>query len=268
MDAKYKERIGQLDDYHKYLMDNEFIVHGYRLHFNSVKKILKSLFLFHNETINIWTHLIGALIFLILSFYVLFSGEFSTSALHYETYLTQLRDEFIQTKETIFTSLESLSIELQNSEQFQSALEASQAQIKKLLLIHEDSYEFPLQDLAKWPLLIFIMSALICLTCSFTFHLFSAHSHKMKICMNSLDYAGIDILILGSFYPPIYYLFYCEPIWIYIYLGAISVLGLFVLMITFSSNFQEPHFRWFRGVVFLLLGLCGVFPMAHIAFFV
>lgn len=266
MNGKYKERIGQLDDYHKYLMDNEFIVHGYRLHFNSVKKILKSLFLFHNETINIWTHLIGALVFLTLVFYVLFSGEFTTSAFHYESYLAQLRDEFTLTKETIFTSLESLSIELRNSQNFNSAFETSQLLIKKLLLTHEDSYDFPLQDLPKWPLLIFIISALTCLTCSFTFHLFSAHSHKTKIYMNSLDYAGIDILILGSFYPPIYYMFYCEPMWIYIYLGAISLLGLFVLMITFSSNFQEPHFRWFRGVIFLMLGLCGVFPMAHIAF--
>lgn len=267
MNGKYKERIGQLDDYHKYLMDNEFIVKGYRLHFNSVKKILKSLFLFHNETINIWTHLIGALVFFILFFYIIFSGEFSESALNYELILFKLRQDFELTKETIFTSLESLSLELRHSEKLQMALQASQALINKALLTHEASYEVPIQELSKWPLLVFIVSALICLTCSYTFHLFNAHSHKIKIYVNSLDYAGIDILILGSFYPPIYYLFYCEPMWIYIYLGAISVLGAFVLLITFSSNFQEPHFRWFRGVVFLLLGLCGVFPMAHIAVF-
>jgi len=208
MNGKYKERIGQLDDYHKYLMDNEFIVRGYRLHFNSVKKILKSLFLFHNETVNIWTHLLGALVFFILFFYIILSGEFSASSLHYEPLLSQLRQDFVSTKEAIFTSLESLSLELQFIENLQPALKASQALINKALLQHEASYELPIQEISKWPLLVFIVSALICLTCSYTFHLFNAHSHKIKIYVNCLDYVGIDILILGSFYPPIYYLFY------------------------------------------------------------
>ena len=39
---------------------------GYRINFNSYSQILKSLFQFHNETINIWTHFGGAIIMLFI----------------------------------------------------------------------------------------------------------------------------------------------------------------------------------------------------------
>lgn len=45
------------------MVDNEFIWRGYRIGFNSKRKIMRSLFMVHNESINIWTHLIGAICF-------------------------------------------------------------------------------------------------------------------------------------------------------------------------------------------------------------
>ena len=50
-------------------IDNEFILRGYRIGFNNVPSILKSLCLMHNESVNIWSHLIGVMIFLALVFY-------------------------------------------------------------------------------------------------------------------------------------------------------------------------------------------------------
>eukprot|EP01113_Clastostelium_recurvatum_P041938 TRINITY_DN6746_c0_g1_i1.p1 TRINITY_DN6746_c0_g1~~TRINITY_DN6746_c0_g1_i1.p1 ORF type:complete len:353 (-),score=56.35 TRINITY_DN6746_c0_g1_i1:173-1231(-) len=52
-------------DYHqvpKFLADNEFILSGYRVHFG-FKLCLHSLFRWHNETLNVWTHLLGFLMF-------------------------------------------------------------------------------------------------------------------------------------------------------------------------------------------------------------
>ncbi len=40
-----------------------FIIHGYRIH-HSLSQCLKSIFAMHNETLNIWTHLIPFFIFL------------------------------------------------------------------------------------------------------------------------------------------------------------------------------------------------------------
>lgn len=270
MEAIRKERIGPLDDYHKYLKDNDYIIHGYRLHFNSVGKILKSLFLLHNETINIWTHALGSLLFFTLFIYLLLTTDYSSSSLYLQDYLSQLELEFKLTKSTIFSSLSAFTSELQSSElpeSLKNLLSQTHSTIEKALLLHEDSYTVPTHPVSKWPLFIFLISAVTCLSFSTLFHLFNAHSHKVKICMNSLDYAGITILILGSFFPPIYYVFYCESTWMHIYLGSITVLSIVVLVVTFTPNFQEPHFRWFRGVIFLLLGLCGVFPITHAAFF-
>jgi adiponectin receptor len=48
-----------------WLRDNQFIKGSYRVHF-SWKLCLKSVFRIHNETMNIWTHLIGAILFVSL----------------------------------------------------------------------------------------------------------------------------------------------------------------------------------------------------------
>jgi adiponectin receptor len=62
MEASPKATIG---DYHtapSYMKDNEHITHGYRINFDNPKKIVKSLFMVHNESVNIWSHCIPALI--------------------------------------------------------------------------------------------------------------------------------------------------------------------------------------------------------------
>ena len=53
--------------------DNEYIKGGYLINCNSPKKITKSLFMLHNETLNIWTHLLGSIF---LYFNVIFSENF------------------------------------------------------------------------------------------------------------------------------------------------------------------------------------------------
>ncbi|KAH7378547.1 mPR-like GPCR protein [Cadophora sp. MPI-SDFR-AT-0126] len=52
--------------------DNDFIISGYRPAARSIQKSLKSLIQLHNETINIHSHLFGALLFLALPFIVCF----------------------------------------------------------------------------------------------------------------------------------------------------------------------------------------------------
>ncbi|MCO5554869.1 hypothetical protein L7F22_008406 [Adiantum nelumboides] len=59
----------RLLEYHacpEYMKDNEYILSYYRVDF-SWQQALSSLFKLHNETLNIWTHLLGFLLFLILT---------------------------------------------------------------------------------------------------------------------------------------------------------------------------------------------------------
>jgi len=86
--------------------------------------------------------------------------------------------------------------------------------------------------LSRWPIVVFLISATICLTCSAIFHLFYAISHKAYSVLLRLDYAGVSILISGSTFPLSYYGFYCEPVYAAI---NISLVGTACLVVFFVS---------------------------------
>jgi hypothetical protein len=47
-------------------IDNEYIVNGYRVHHGTYCRAFKSICSCHNETTNVWSHLGGAVFFLIM----------------------------------------------------------------------------------------------------------------------------------------------------------------------------------------------------------
>ena len=49
--------------------DNEMILSGYRINFNTMRKISRTIFMIHNETVNVWSHLIGVIFFILLISY-------------------------------------------------------------------------------------------------------------------------------------------------------------------------------------------------------
>ena len=65
-------RLGTYEEAPKFIQDNEYLKHGYLLHCNTFKKIFKSFLIIHNESINIYSHLLGALFFFILIWYTTF----------------------------------------------------------------------------------------------------------------------------------------------------------------------------------------------------
>ena len=56
--------IGTYDDCPDDLKDNSFITGGYRIGYPGVYNGFRTLFMAHNETVNVWTHLLGKLFFL------------------------------------------------------------------------------------------------------------------------------------------------------------------------------------------------------------
>ena len=68
-----KPYIGSIEQAPKFTSDNQYVKEGYRINFDKTWYIVKSLFMIHNETANVWTHLLGAMIFVglfISTFYV------------------------------------------------------------------------------------------------------------------------------------------------------------------------------------------------------
>jgi len=59
---KYK-KVYDYDQVPSHLQSNAFILHGYR-HDLSWFECFISFFLFHNETLNIWTHFFGVILFI------------------------------------------------------------------------------------------------------------------------------------------------------------------------------------------------------------
>lgn len=59
--------------------------------------------------------------------------------------------------------------------------------------------------ISRWPLIAFLISAIICLGCSTTYHLFYCLSEKVNKILIRLDYAGICFLVSGSTFAPLFY---------------------------------------------------------------
>ncbi|DBA00308.1 TPA: hypothetical protein N0F65_001503 [Lagenidium giganteum] len=115
-----------------------------------------------------------------------------------------------------------------------------------------------------WPIFVFMISAVICLTCSATFHLLFVYSKPAYFFLSRMDYAGITIMIAGSFYPLIYYAFYCHPWILRMYLTSISVLAGITFTISLVPAFGTSKYLLLRTGIFLSLGFFGVIPMVHL----
>ena len=57
------------DELPEWYRDNKYIRKGYRGWNRSCIYYIKSIFKWHNETLNIWSHLLGAIIFILLAIY-------------------------------------------------------------------------------------------------------------------------------------------------------------------------------------------------------
>ncbi|TDH72396.1 hypothetical protein CCR75_002756 [Bremia lactucae] len=359
-----------------YLADNSYIRSGYRLHY-SARDCFLSLFELHNETLNVWTHMVGSFIFLTLMAYLAFSGhalyptaettvisrlstqvwcddnsfwiveghhtprlllacvlpelcpppaDYLPPANYYEV-ANIIFDHSLQRlpsierfqalveknvggfSDAIGAQLEQLRSDLgalsmrlggqvrgASLEQVQYLKTQLGERVKSLSLFLQDvasqvgadlPMRFALEELdgvtesvrkglhilasadgphnvPHWPIFAFMSSAVICLTCSATFHLMFVVSRPTYLFLSRVDYAGITILIAGSFYPLIYYSFYCHPWLRSIYLGCISVLASITFVVALLPIFGTPKFLVARTCIFLALGFFGVVPVSHL----
>ena len=115
----------------------------------------------------------------------------------------------------------------------------------------------------RWPFYVFMGGSMFCLLASAICHLFTCHSEKLAIFLMRIDYAGIATMIATSFFPPIYYVFQCEPIWQWIYLGMISTMGVITVGVLFAPSLQSGKYRPFRAMLFMSMGMSGIIPAMH-----
>ncbi|CAK7339740.1 unnamed protein product [Dovyalis caffra] len=284
----------QLVEYHclpGYLRDNEFILGHYRSEW-PLKQVLLSVFTIHNETLNVWTHLIGFFLFLCLTIYTAIEvpkvvdlhslqlPEVLKADLHKLQEclpslpnmhdLHKLREELKSTLPSI-DLLPSLSgwhvMDLlynclpdrfsHGNQSDVCVLRSMKAEIANLIA------PLMMRPITRWPFFAFMGGAMFCLLASSTCHLLSCHSERLSYIMLRLDYAGIAALISTSFYPPVYYSFMCNPFFCNLYMGFITVLGVATILVSLLPVFQNPEFRTIRASLFLGMGLSGIGPILH-----
>ena len=90
--------VGKYSDAPEYLKDNEYIKKGYLINCHSLKLVLRSLFICSNETINIWSHLLGCIISILL---ILFTAMFIKTSLMRKLTQEEYDDLQIKINETI-----------------------------------------------------------------------------------------------------------------------------------------------------------------------
>ena len=223
-------------EHHDYMADNEWIHTGYRAP-SGFWQTLFSLFSFHNETINVWSHLIGAVYFLASFFLIVYEISFGG--------LSSSSSPFIDTNST-------------------TTLTSTSTSFFQLFTLNTSTVMPPTAP--AWPIAVFLASAAFCLLTSTTFHLFYPVNKEVFETLVRLDYVGIAALISGSCYPLFVYGFWCEPFFMGLYLIFISTLCLSCVILGMMDSFRTKEWRFVRTACFMAAGLGNVFPLCHLIF--
>ena len=129
------------------------------------------------------------------------------------------------------------------------------------------SQEMVQDPVVWWPMRTYHWGAVFCLGASAFCH--SALSVSREVCkaVCFLDYIGVGIMILTSFFPAVYYTFMCRPTLLTFYLASVSLLATIVVVCSSRPWFMHNGAAPIRAMLFSALGLTGALPLTHAVFY-
>lgn len=115
------------------------------------------------------------------------------------------------------------------------------------------------EEVSKWPLVAFLLTALFCLGCSTTCHWFADKNHKLCRVVATLDYWGITTLIVGTNYPFISYRYACGYmiVWRYVFTSLQVVFTIGCMVATVNQTFLRPGPK---AILFMAFGAMNLVP--------
>ncbi|KAJ1256812.1 hypothetical protein BS78_K299300 [Paspalum vaginatum] len=264
-----------------WLKDNEFI-HGYYRCEWPMKETILSIFSIHNETLNVWSHLIGFLLFLCLTIFTAIviprdggSSRSSSSTAYLGDLMEManmtvaLRHEALAACFLLPPSAAAAAAGLSEDGQQTPTGCTRNTSSSHLHVIQIQANAGTAMDaiagdpITRWPLFAYLAGAMLCLLTSSVCHLILCHSERTAYVTLRLDYAGIATLIVTSFYPLAYYSFLCHPALQRLYMGSITALGAAAVTVSLVPAFQAPELRPLRAALFSCMGASGAVPIAH-----
>lgn len=118
-------------------------------------------------------------------------------------------------------------------------------------------------ELAIWPLVLFLSTAVFCLGCSTLFHWFHPKNERLCKILNRLDLAGISLLIYGSSVCALYYIFYCYSATFWTYFVILTVSAGVVFSISMMDWYYKNENKPLRTYVYIALGLLSGVSLGH-----
>ena len=118
LDKELDLYIGTYEEAPKFFQDNEYIKGGYLLNCNTFKRIFRSLLIIHNESVNVWSHLIGAIFFFFLIWYtIIFITNLQTQISNIRSDASsvankakELREEYPDIMKNIYNSMKEIEL--------------------------------------------------------------------------------------------------------------------------------------------------------------
>lgn len=111
---------------------------------------------------------------------------------------------------------------------------------------------------------VFLICAQLQMLFSTLFHAYCCTTQKAYKLLAILDYTGISVMIVGSFFPPLYYGFYCNPGWRLLYMLSISSLGFVGIIVSTLPVFATPRYRVVRTIFFVGFACFAIVPVPHL----
>lgn len=213
--------------------ENEFILTGYRF-YSSRRACLRSVFAVHNETCNIWTHIIGLIFFIGVGFHtILFALPYLSNQPHTFSFSSSVNSTAYINVHTGFP-------------------------------LEKTNIVYPADSAVH---LLFFLAAGLCLGCSATFHTFLCHS-RLEIAKGAatLDYMGIAFLISASVAQVVYYGFYTASTLRTLYMTITLLIGVTGTLLPLFPWFDTKPYRPLRILLFLLQASAALFPILHMFF--
>jgi len=212
-----------------------YVTSGYRINVRTTRECLMSIFAIHNETLNIWTHLIGFFVFVAMAVWWLLDIFYLDHGNHHSSRIASVTEALLE-------------------EGKEGGEERDTTTVQRI----EGTVRL---DVAF--LLLLLFGGAFCMLASAMYHAFSCkHEPGFGRCLR-LDLSGIAVQIAVSIFAGAYFGYACFPSLQKIYLILTAVLGVTMVCLPHLRFFQGPAGFKIRFGVLLGCGLSGLVPALH-----